>query len=226
MGDNFEDLLGGDFDDLLGPAIKLPKSGRPAGSKTFRQPKEKDLVFDDADASDVLTGVTVPWLVTAFKMSRTAVQDKLQTAKPIRVSARGVKFYDLPTAAQYLVVPKISPAEFLKAIKKSQLPDEMKETFWNAKLKEQKFRRNAGELWTTESIMNVLGEMLKTIKNVSILWADTVEESVGLTEEQRLLVIALRDDLLKEIMQGLKEQTKLNVTRSQVSELEHSEDET
>lgn len=240
---NFEETPDDDFDDLLGSpvpqsskkAVESPlpivKRGRPIGSRdTVKRrapiPLLKPLIPEPVDDMDVevTSGVTIPWLSTVFRMPLARVKELMRTARPVKVSSRGTKFYDIVEAAQFLVKPKLSTEEFLKTVRKTDLPDHLKESFWNAKLKEQKFRRLAGELWTTESVMNFIGETFKTIKNTTMLWSDTVESAHGITDEQRNTILELKDHLLEDLASSVKDQAAENTTLSQLGELAEPED--
>lgn len=217
--DNFVDLLGAEpEDDLLGGDIYIPPKKRQA--RVNKHPKLDESTFTDADASDVASGVSVPWLATVFRISRPKLQDIIHGLRPIRINNRGVKFYDIADAAAYIVKPKMSVDDFIRTIKKNDMPEQLKESFWNSKLKEQKFRRLAGDLWTKESILTVIGELLQTIKNTTLLWADTVEEECGVTDDQRQLLLDLREQLLLDIVNKVKDQMSQTKTASQLSELE------
>ncbi|MFC5394413.1 hypothetical protein [Bosea vestrisii] len=204
------------FDDLLGTEITPLKRGpgRPRGPNYVPPPdQDKRPRFND------LTGVTIPWLARMFKKSRATVQTSLQNCEPIG-SKGGGPLYDLSEAASYLVVPRRDVRDFMKTITVKDLPQELRETFWNAKIKEAKFRVIAGELWPTQSVLDVLGETFKTIKTTTQLWTDTIDETTGLTNEQRDMLIKLSDRLMADLHEALIVNAKASATESFLSELD------
>lgn len=198
-----------DSDDLIGDIPDRVAPGRA-----------EKLSTRTVDVHRVVGGVSVPWLVKAFRMSRSKIEKALRDCRPIGTHANGGLYYDLPEAASFLVTPKKDLRDMLKSITAKDLPDELREGYWSAKLKEQKFRVLAGELWPTPAVLEVLGETFKTIKNTIQLWSETVDESVGLTDEQRDLVVKLCDRLQDDLYKALVLQAKSNATESQLAELD------
>jgi hypothetical protein len=139
------------------------------------------------------------------------------------VRRRGTKmlttFYSVKEAAAYLVTPAFSTADYLRAVKRGELPPALQQQIWDALLKRQKWEENAGQLWRTEKVREVLGSTFQTIKFTIQLWADTVEREVELTQDQRNAIIRMADALQKEIYDALVAQQSENATGSQLSEL-------
>lgn len=200
-----------DLDDLL---------GRPRAANVA---PEVSLKTDDLHT--VVGGVSISWLMRAFRMGRGKVETALRDCRPLGTHANGGLYFDLPEAASYLVRPKKDLRELLKTISDKDLPHEMREGFWNAKIKEMKARAMAGELWPTASVKEVFAESFKTIKSTVQLWADTVEQQEGLTDEQRKLIIELSDKLMVELHGALVKQAKNSATPSHIAELESAVEE-
>ena len=167
---------------------------------------------------DMMAGVTVSWLSQVFGMDPKSVKAKLADCPPLHRRKAGY-VYSLPVAAQYLVKPALSAEQFMKSIKQSDLPASMQQMFWDAALKRQKWEENAGQLWRTEKVREVLGSTFQTIKFTMQLWTDTLERQVGLTQEQRDLLVKLVDELQAEIHTALVTQSRNKKTGSQRAEL-------
>lgn len=184
-----------------------------------RQAPDSIGIYADPSAK----GVTVAWLSQVFDMPQPVVKAKLKFCPPKSIRRRGTKmlttFYDLKEAAAYLVTPAFSTADYLRAVKRGELPPALQQQIWDALLKRQKWEENAGQLWRTEKVREVLGGTFQTIKFTVQLWADTVEREVELTEEQRQIIIRLADGLQKEIYDALLTQASENSTGSQLSEM-------
>lgn len=225
------------FDSLLGdePPIEVPvirKRGRPKGSKSrsaeerYRTDAGDDLDSDltpfvaASDLADVLNGVSIQTLCAMFRMGRVNVMRRMKDCPVKGTSKNGTRLYDIANAARYLVDPVVSLEDFLSELKPEMLPERTRESFWNAKRKELLYRRDAGELWSSESVVEVFGETFKSFRKANQLWADTVEETVGLTDEQRKLILELSDRALDEVKKSLNVQALQNATYSYVKELD------
>lgn len=198
--------LDDDLDDLLGTSKPSKREPIEYSTKT-------------TDVHRIVGGVSVPWIMRVFRMGRSKVEGLLADCRPLGTHPNGGLYYDLAEAAAYLVKPTRDMKAILKTITAKDLPDELREAFWSAKLKEQKFRVLAGELWPTPAVLEVFGEAFKSIKSAVQLWSDTVEESEGLTDAQRELIMTLSDKLLADIRKKLVEQARSNATESQLAEL-------
>lgn len=152
---------------------------------------------------DLHDGVSLSFLAQLFGMTRHMVVKRLRGCEPLR-RVRNSPVYDLRDAAQYLVEPKIDIEELLKTLKPDALPVRLQKDFWDAQLKRLKWRKEAGELWGTDQVRKVFGEVFKHIKTSIQLWADEVERLHGLTTDQRgvltLSADALQDDIYKALM--------------------------
>ena len=167
---------------------------------------------------DMMRGVTVSWLAQVFGMDPKTVKAKLADCPPLHRRKAGY-VYHLPTACQFLVKPALSPEHYIKNMKPADLPPALQQTFWDAALKKQKFEENAGQLWRTEKVREVLGSTFQTIKFTMQLWADTLERQTGLTNEQRLLLVAMVDGLQEEIYKALVAQAAEKKTGPQAAEV-------
>jgi hypothetical protein len=174
-------------------------------------------------ADSALQGVTVSFLAQVFRIDPGKVKTKLVNA-PIKSSRRrgGTQtqhLYDLKTAAEFLVEPKMDVAELIKQVRREDLPPAINTAYWDALLKRQKWEENAGELWRTDKVREVLGTTFQTIKFTLQLWPDTIERQHGLSDEQRDLLTAMIDALQQEIFNALVRDIALAETGPQVSDL-------
>lgn len=209
------------FDDILGSDNSTPRRGRPKGSfKKAAPTKQTYVAIGDNELmklDNIYTGVSVDWLSKVFRMSRQAVIASLENCKPIRDG--GAKHYDLATAAAYLVDPVKDLERALANLKATDLPENLRESFWNAQIKELKYQTLAGELWPTNSVLKVLGDSFKSIRSHTMLWADTVEEKGGLTPKQHNIIVGLVDQLLTELHGSLVAIDKKSTTKSKIADL-------
>ena len=151
-----------------------------------------------------LNGVTVDWLRRAFHMTDQKCKTKLRGLKTIGVTAQGAPLYDLGHAAERLVRPKIDLNEYLKEITVDDLPEKLRETFWNARLKQQRYEKNAGDLWRTEAVIQLFGSVLKDTKERIRLINTLAENTMNLNPEQlrklREIVNEVQGEIYNQIM--------------------------
>lgn len=207
--DQFEDLLGG------GPAeADLPVA-----------PHGREFSLKVADVDAIQRGVTVPWLCQAFTLGKTQVLAKLAGCPAIRTTASGTKIYDLRVAAGYLVKPKLDLKSYIANLDPKDMPERLKREFWASKLAEQRWRRQAGELWASEDVIAVFGEVFKLIKSKTQLWADNVDGIDALTDPQREAISELVSDLLASIFKSLEDLETGRTTPSQIAEGDDDQEE-
>lgn len=184
--------------------------------------REVRLAIDDLHA--VRAGVSIPWLMKAFRMGRGKVETSLVGLQPIATGQNRTPLYDLPSAASRLVPPKIDLERVLATVKPDALPDRLREAYWNAKLKEQRYQERAGDLWRTERVISLFSETLQEVRNKLTIIPDQVQRAVGLTPQQLVsvtqIVDAVQDEIYKFIL-GAKDRNK---TPNQLGE-EHGDDE-
>ncbi len=215
-----------EFDDILGEVSPAKRSrGRPKGSGN--RPKNHDAIRQKGQPesktlslSNVYGGVTVDWLTKAFNMSRKNVVEALRQCPHLQQFRNGGVTYDLKVAAAYLVKPERELSEMLTSLKADDLPEKLRESFWNAKIKEMKYRALAGELWPTESVMEIFSDTFQLIASKSRLWVDELEEVSELSDKHRKMLTDMVDELMLEIKKGLIERAKTQETGSYLSELD------
>lgn len=177
---SFEDLLGSLDDDD-------DDEGAPFG-------RNFSLATKDAHLLD--RGVPIPWLCQAFNLTRHKVETLLRGAPVLRHGGRGARIYDLSVAASYLVKPRVNMREYLKGLNPRELPEHLRSEFWASRLKEQKARANAKELWRTEDVQIAFSEYNKSISDTVKLWTDEIAESQDLTPQ----LIEILDDKARDLL--------------------------
>lgn len=171
----------------------------------------------------LLYGVSVQQLCRMFRMTRQGVENKLRNARPIDLGAHGNPVYDLADAASYLIEPKIDIDEYLQTIKPEKLPDHLRETFWNARLKRQRYEENAGDLWRTKKVMEVVGELFLDFSNKLNLIPDLVERQTGFSPEQYRLVRSIVDSIREEMVDDAERLKRGEEVGSQLTDSEEAE---
>jgi hypothetical protein len=180
---------------------------------------------NDEMAAIFAKGVSVSFLAKVFRMAPQTIREKLARCEPLEGSGEsGTKQknyrYDLALAASYIVTPKLTPEQFLSAVKRADLPPAFQQQFWDAQLKRQKWEEQAGQLWRTEKVQEVLGTAFQSMKFTMQLWVDTLERETGLTDRQREVLIRLVDGLQQEVYDALVKMAESRQTGPMLGEVQ------
>lgn len=169
--------------------------------------------------ADVYGGVSSSWLAQVFGHDKNTIAKKLAAAGIEVVGRRnGGPLYRIPDAAAYLVKPKVDLVSYIKSLRPNDLPPMLNDAYWAAMLKRQKWEENARELWRTEDVLAVFGDLAFSIKTTVNLWVEEVDRTQGLTPEQRLTITQLSDKLLEQVHELMVEAPKQRVTRPSISD--------
>lgn len=171
----------------------------------------------DMEIESVYRGVTVGWLAQAFHMDPKTVKAKLKDCPPLHRRQNGF-VYELDKAAAYLVKPKFNIEEYLKNMSVTELPTKLQNSYWDAQIKRQKWEETARNLWRTEKVVEVFGNVFQTIKFAMQLWPDDLERTAGLTVEQREKLQGALDGLQNELHGKLVEMAGQKATKSMAAE--------
>lgn len=174
---------------------------------------------------DLQNGVTLNWLTQAFRLTRKQTIARLAKCPVLRAGQNGTKVYEFKVACSYMVDPRMSVAEYLETIGPNDLPKHLTKEYWGAKLQEQNWRTRAGELWASEDVIAVFGEMFKLIKTKSQLWGDSIDKVEVLSDAQRNTLQTLVDDLIGQIFNALVDLESGKATPSQLAEVDDDDTE-
>lgn len=189
-----------DFDDIFGDAPEQEVEPAPTG-REFRSLK-------NAFVHDLQRGVTTTWLAQAFDVKRSQIEKRLARCPVERTGQNNARIYDFATAVQYLVKPRVNLEEYLKSLSPKDLPEQLTNEYWGARLKEQRARQNAGDLWRTEDVIGAFAGVFKVIKDTAILWPDQIMETTSITEDQRDILDEAVADLLGKVGDMVLEYTE------------------
>jgi hypothetical protein len=200
------------IDDLLGDVA--PDDAEDAPIEIGQAP----------DIRQVVRGVTVTWLMDAFRKDRRTVRKRLAELTPLKYGKGNTPIYDFVQACSYLVEPKIDLDKYLQTLKPEQLPLPLQTEYWDVILKRQKALERAGQLWPTDKVIEVFSEVLKHVKDATQLWATTLDRRTGLTPQQYEVLEKLTDKLLDDIHKRLSQMESLRQTPSSLAEIEETHD--
>lgn len=174
-------------------------------------------------ADSALQGVTVSFLAQVFRLDNAAVKRRLVNCPILESRRRGSTqvqhLYDLATAAKFLVETDIDAKTLISRLKREDLPPSINTAYWDALLKKQKYEENAGDLWRTDKVWDVLSQTFQNLKFTMQLWPETVERTAGLTDEQRELLQGMIDGMQQELFDSMVRQAKESHTGSTKDEI-------
>lgn len=159
-------------------------------------PTNQDLVV-------VHQGATVQQLSVMFDLSVNEVRRRLVGIVNPVSSPNKVPVFAVKEAAPYLCTVIFDPEEMIKALTPAKLPPALQDAFWKAQNNRQKFEENKGDLWKTERVIGVFGEVFKTIRMTILMFNDTLEQRTEVSGEQRKIIQSLGDGLLDSLHQSL-----------------------
>lgn len=167
------------------------------------------VVLGEAIAASLEKGLSTQALAKLFRLDHGTVKARLIDCPPKGTNEKArsvsglVMYYDLATAAEYLVTPKLTPEQILKHIQTADLPPQFQKTFWDANLAKQRYEESAGQLWRTEKVQELLGTTFQTLKFTIQLWMDTIETESQVTSKQREIIQRLVDGLQQEMYDAM-----------------------
>ena len=116
--------------------------------------------------------------------------------------------YRVGEAAPFLCNVEFDIEEYLKGMTPSKMPPALNKAFWSALRARQDYEEERGDLWRTQRVVEVLGEVFKSISMTAQMFEDTVSQSHELTVRQREVIIELSDGLRASARQALVERFK------------------
>ena len=163
-------------------------------------------------------GFSKVWLARAFRTTRYFVDKLLASVEP-KGKAGKAALYDLKDAAEFLVAGEIRWDELLKRLNKRDLPANLQTEIWAARRAEKKYRLEAGDLWPTESVLDTISSVFGMIRSTTRVWSEAMERETGLTADQRKLLAALVDQLMRELHDEVLRLAEENSSTSALDEL-------
>jgi len=136
---------------------------------------------------EFFNGMTVPRLAQLFRLDRRTVTEKLRPLRPTG-ERHGAPTYHVVDAAPYLVDPIVDIAKYLAEIGPGELPAPLQAQYWNAQNSKLKYKKQSGDLWRTQQVLEVLTGVFRSLTQSLRLLADRIEAQTGLTPEQRAII--------------------------------------
>ncbi|TXH16412.1 MAG: DUF1441 family protein [Hyphomicrobiaceae bacterium] len=157
-----------------------------------------------AEMEFLADGVSISFLAVFFGMDKRHVAQRIAGVSVVSHDVRGNPKYDFKEAIGKLARPDPEDIEdYVRNMRPNDLPPMLQSEFWNAQLRRQKFMQDAGDLWKTIDVLDMLAEVFKTVRMTMMLMADSVARETELSNRQREIVSALADSMLEELREKL-----------------------
>lgn len=179
---------------------------------------EEDISNRNEDVYKLAGGVSVQWLARAFRTTRHVVDKKLMGLRPIGKGKHGNPLYDFVQAAELLVTPRIDVEKYIAGLKPDQLPEKLRESYWNSMLKRQRWEEKAGHLWRTDRVIERISEMLIEVRSVLQILPEEIEREAGLSEEQHGVARRVVDGLQNKLYDHLVKFSNNGFTPNQLGD--------
>ena len=160
--------------------------------------------LDDASREMIYNGCNLSELSKLFRMDHRNLVEKLHGVPPSGKRGKA-NTWRVHEVAPYLVRPIFDIEEYIKRMHPSELPKMLTKEFWAGQRSRQEYLLKAGDLWPTDQVVEVVGELFKLVKMSATLAADAVERQVELTPRQRTIVINIMDGMLRDLRQAIIE---------------------
>lgn len=147
-----------------------------------------------SDFDSILKGASISQLASLFELNRRTVTSRLRdcAASGVRQSH---KIYRIADAAPHLLKLLDDDDEDGEGGSKKRRPGDEKD-LWDARLKQQKYEENMGDLLRRADVALDISVILKNIALQAKLLSDNVEREVGLTHDQREIINRLVDEFM------------------------------
>lgn len=173
-----------------------------------------------AKVMEVVQGVNMSWLGAVFDLGENKLRRRLEGVKPIRVEGE-IPYYSLKEVAPLLGgITEDRILNILESVKPADLPTKIQKAFWDALRTRQTYMKEAGDLWHTEDVKDVILETFILIRSSMNLWLTELERKTEVSNEQQKLlqdlVARLLDEISDQIRGNFEKDTRFNSSFDEV----------
>jgi hypothetical protein len=169
------------------------------------RPSERSYLDTESRAM-IFQGCSVNQLAEIFGMKTPDVMRRLAGLDPVGVGRQGNPIYRLKDAAARLVKIPITAEmidQYMKRTNGKDLPPFVNKLYWEGVVVREKYREQAGELWTTADVSQVAADAFQSLRMSVLLIPDALVNDTDLNERQMKIVQAIIDNALEESREKL-----------------------
>lgn len=154
--------------------------------------------LDEESTAIIYQGISLNQAVTIFAMDIRDIKAKIHG----RVLPCGMRsqnpVYQIRDLAPYLCKPAYNLDEFIQKMSIADLPPILRKEYWAGLRSRQLYEKEAGELWPTQRVIEVVSELFKTLRMSLLMTREAVERESELTPRQRDIVTGIIDQALED----------------------------
>jgi hypothetical protein len=162
--------------------------------------------LDTESRAMIYQGASANQLAEIFGMKVPDVMRRLAGLDPVGAGRQGNPIYRLKDAAARLVKIPITAAmidQYMKRTNGKDLPPFVNKLYWEGVVVREKYREQAGELWTTADVSQVASDAFQSLRMSILLIPDALMNDTDLSERQMKIVQAIIDNALEELQEKL-----------------------
>lgn len=167
--------------------------------KRGRPPKPRDEVTSELLATGEASMAQIAQL---FETDAKTLPRRLKGIRPSNTKS-GVNVYKIKEVAARLVKPGYSVEQYIRRMHPNELPVGLMKEFWAGQGSRQSYEIKNGDLWPTAQVVEALAEAFKDARMTILLFPETVEREVGVTDAQRQIIRRLSDGLIDDLRESL-----------------------
>lgn len=169
-----------------------------------RPPKADSEVTSELLASGE---ATIAQLALLFNTDAKTLPRRIKGVVP-RGTRRGYKVYNIGEAASRIITPGYEIEDFIRQMSPQELPVLLQKEFWNGQRARLEYERQMGNLWPTEDVKDLCGELLTPVRMTILLLNDDVAREVGVTDAQRDVIRRVTDAAIETLQKSIVEAFK------------------
>lgn len=159
-------------------------------------------LVDNETKAMLFEGVSISQLNIIFGMDNRTVAAKMAGVEPVG-KRHSFPIYSIKEAAAVLVEPTLDLdqieqiAAYVRKLNPQNMPKMLTKEFWAAMRTKQLYEEDAGDLWRTDKVVEVFGDLVKSIRTPLILAKDAVANEMELDDRSQKIIDRIIDDILE-----------------------------
>jgi hypothetical protein len=173
---------------------------------------------DENTEAMLYQGANITQLGKLFRMERRDITAKISGHVAPCGDRGGYPIYFIHEVAPFVVKPMYDVETYLKRMHHNDLPKHLSKEFWAGLRTRQEYLKAEGDLWETDKVIEVLGDVFKKLRMTLLLAGDTVERELVFTPEQREKLRTIIDGSLNDMADGLVAAYKDRASKEEVAD--------
>lgn len=173
---------------------------------------------------ELSSGVTLATLSKIFETSPAETARRMRDMSPMGDRA-GKPIYNFTQACRYMCDPIVDIDEYIQTLTPADLPVRLQAAYWQSMQRRQDWEEKAGKLWSSDKIKAIFTDVAKKFRQTVLLFADTVDNSIGTTPEQNRMIVKMSHTLINDVREGLLDDLQVSGVLNERARYEQEEKE-